>query len=378
MILEKPDKKFWSNGNLFLAFKACLMRLYNAVLHTDLYDTFDNRLKLLSLVPDSPRDGPYDGELQKKNEEEKAKIGETCRKYLQLKHYIAMTGILKEVTTGLQISEMKGPKSVIEFFQTRVFRIKQFSKHWSKVEMSILDLATKDLNTEDKSKIELQSVIGTGKSYSLNSIFESTLLVATPEFRKSWNAESEWTKYTDEKEEYNIFMQNIVLKDFQSEMIAFRSYLFKEDVDPTKCKWCGINYTNTEHIFLGCTKVKEFWKEYCLKPGKWNIVYELDDIDGFVHDLLHPQNLDLCSHSENQSINTKQHKIRMLNMTKEYLLVCQKVGILPSQQEIDCQFKAMQYRKTDHNFGRYWFKCPLPPPRGISSLNTIDYNQDQY
>ena len=129
---------------------------------------------------------------------------------------------------------------------------------------------------------------------------------------------------------------------------------------PTKCTWCGIIYTNSEHIFWGCSKVKEFWLEYGCKPGKWFICF----IPSFVHDLLNPQNLDLCSRENNQSCSTKKHKLHVLNITKEYLLICQKVGVLPSTQEIDCQFKAMRYSKDDFNLGRYWHKCPLPPPRG--------------
>ena len=69
-------------------------------------------------------------------------------------------------------------------------------------------------------------------------------------------------------------------------------------------------------------------------------------------------------YKNNQSTCTKQHKVHMLNMAKEYLLMCQKVGVIPSHQEINCQFKAMQYYRTDHDFGRYWFNCPLPPTRG--------------
>ena len=77
MVIEKPDKEFWSNGNLSFAFNACLTRLYISVLNTDLYDTFDNRLKLLSLVPDDLQDGPFDGALREQIDEEKAKMGET-------------------------------------------------------------------------------------------------------------------------------------------------------------------------------------------------------------------------------------------------------------------------------------------------------------
>ena len=363
MVIQKPDKEFWSNGNLFFAFNACLTKLYDSILCTDLYETFDYRLKLLSLVPDDPLSGTfYDGEFRDQIDEAKAKTGETCRKFLKLKDYIAITGILKNLTSGLQISVKNGPDSIIEFLQTVVFRMRQFDKLWSKVELSILDNLIQD---PDKTKIELESAVGSGRASNMHSHYESSLIVATTERRKSWKTDSEWKKYTDEKEEYQIFMENIVSKDFQSEIIVFRSYLFQEDVTPSKCTWCGTIYASSEHIFWGCSKVKEFWQEYSLEPEKWNKEFEMDDINGFVHDLLNPQNLDLCSRENNQSISTKQHKIHILNMTKEYLLICQKVEILPSQQEINCQFKAQQQIKQNLNLGRYWLlKCPLPPPRG--------------
>ena len=55
MVIDKPDKDFWSNQNLFRAFKACLERLHQAVVLTDLHDTFDHRLNLLQLITSSGR-----------------------------------------------------------------------------------------------------------------------------------------------------------------------------------------------------------------------------------------------------------------------------------------------------------------------------------
>ena len=158
-------------------------------------------------------------------------------------------------------------------------------------------------------------------------------------------------------------------------MIVFRSYLFQEDLISTKCTWCGTIYTNSEHIFWECSKVKEFWQEYALKPGKWNKEYEMNDIDKFIYDLLNPQNIDLCSRENNQNYSRKEHKIHVLNMTKEYLIICQKVQVLPSQQELDCQFKAMIYSKNDFNFGRYWFQCPLPPQRGKDKSPEVPFHR---
>ena len=52
MVIDKPDEEFWSLANLFDAFRYCLLKLNHAVLSTDLCDTFDTRLKLLTILPD--------------------------------------------------------------------------------------------------------------------------------------------------------------------------------------------------------------------------------------------------------------------------------------------------------------------------------------
>ena len=64
-----------------------------------------------------------------------------------------MSYILQDIIIGLQISMTYGPDSIIEFLQTRVFRLKQFNKLWSKVEISILDLVIRDPNMP-KAKLE--------------------------------------------------------------------------------------------------------------------------------------------------------------------------------------------------------------------------------
>ena len=373
MVIDKPDEEFWSLANLFDAFRNCLLKLNHAVLSTDLCDTFDTRLKLLTILPDENYGRMVQGvrivenmEECERYDEEKAKLGENCRKFVSLKDYKNMSYILQDVIIGLQTSVTYGPESIIEFLQTRVFRLKLFNKLWSKVELSILDMVVRD---SDKSKIEFESIVKSMISSSpKNMSFGSSILVATPEFRKCWKPDSEWLKYTDEREEHQTFTKSIVSKHFQSEIKIFRSYLFQMELSPTKCAWCGIIFTNSKHIYWECSKVKEFWNEYYLKPGKWNKEYEMDDLDRFVDDLLNPQRLELCSRDNNQSTYTKQHKIHLLNMAKEYLLICQKVGIIPSHQEINCQFRAKSLSRTNHDFGRYWFNCPIPPPRGIYFL----------
>ena len=368
MVIDKPDKQFWALANLFDAFRNCLLKLYLAVLSTDLCDTFDTRLKLLTIKPDENYGRMVQGirivdnwEESEKYDEEKAKLGENCRKFVSLKDYKNMSYILQDVIIGLQTSVTYGPESIIEFLKTRVFRLKLFNKLWSKVELSILDMVVRD---SDKSKIEFESIVKSTSSSSSKNMFGSSILVATPELRKCWKPDSQWSKYTDEKEEHQMFMKSIVSKHFQSEIIIFRSYIFQTNLSPTKCTWCGIFFTNSKHIFWECSKVKEFWK-----PEKWNKEYEMDNLDVFVDDLLNPQKLELCSHANNQSTYKKQCKIHWLNMAKEYLLICQKVGVVPSYQEMYCQFNGIQYNRSDHDFGRYWAKCPLPPLRGKYSSN---------
>ena len=210
MVIDKPDKQFWSLANLFDAFRNCLLKLYLAVLSTDLCDTFDTRLKLFTILPDENYLKMVQGirivdiEESEKYNEEKAKLGENCRKFVSLKDYKNMSYILQDVIIGLQTSVTYGPESIIEFLKTRVFRLKLFNKLWSKVELSILDMVVRD---SDKSKIEFESIVKSMSSSSPKNMFGSSILVATPEFRKCWKAESEWTKYTDEREEHQMFMK---------------------------------------------------------------------------------------------------------------------------------------------------------------------------
>lgn len=370
MVIDKPDKEFWSMPNLFYAFRDCLLKLNDAVLSTNLCDTFDSRLKLLIVLPKS---------LKRCHEEskagERAKLGETCRKFVPEELYKTISYTLQDVAIGLQISMQYGPKSVISFLESRVFRLRQFHKLWTKVEISLLDVLTKEPedfheNYYEENKLERPLGGTSGSERDIKNIFQSILVVATPEIRKKWNQESKWIKYTDEKEERSIFLKNIASKDFKSNVIIFRSFLFQEEVEPTKCTWCGEVYDNSKHIFWECSKVKEFWQEYCLKPGKWNKEYNMDDIDEFVNDLLNPQNLDLCSWKDNQwrFINTKLHKIRLLKLAKEYLIICQKIGVQPLQNELQCQLEATQNGKSKEGISdimfEHWFECPLPPPKG--------------
>ena len=90
----------------------------------------------------------------------------------------------------------------------------------------------------------------------------------------------------------------------------------------------------------------------------------MDNTELFVYDLLNPQNLDLCSHENNKKVCTKEHKIRILRLAKDYLIICQRIGILPLYEELQCQLKAMRDSKTEHDGGNYWTNCPIPPPRG--------------
>ena len=91
MVIDKPDKDFWSVANLFNAFRICLLKLYHAVVLTDLCDTFDTRLKLLTILPDNNCGQMVQGiriiedmEESERYDEEKAMLGENCRKFFVL------------------------------------------------------------------------------------------------------------------------------------------------------------------------------------------------------------------------------------------------------------------------------------------------------
>ena len=124
--MTNPDKDFWSDQNLFHAFKACLERLFEAVLLTDLHDTFDNRLKLLqiSLIDwrsEEEGSGLWNLELRLK---------ETTRKFIPADTYKTMTLRLLHLKNELGKSTSKGPKATIEVLKTDVFKIKRYRRRF--------------------------------------------------------------------------------------------------------------------------------------------------------------------------------------------------------------------------------------------------------
>ena len=165
-------------------------------------------------------------------------------------------------------------------------------------------------------------------------------------------------------------MAPVLGMDFKSDIVMFRTYLFEETLPPTTCRWCGNTFTNSDHIFLRCPHVVHFWEDYCLKPGRWNKDYNMEDRDGFARNLLNHQTIDLCSHEEankkEPSVNIQEHKMHLYALAKMYLTVCQNVGSRPLARELGCQMKAMRYQKMEHDGGRFWTKCPIPPSQGIT------------
>ena len=81
---------------------------------------------------------------EESKEEERAKLGETCRKFVPEELYKTISYTLQDVAIGLQISMQYGPKSVISFLESRVFKLRQFHKLWTKVEISLLDVLNKE------------------------------------------------------------------------------------------------------------------------------------------------------------------------------------------------------------------------------------------
>ena len=375
-VLDKPNKLFWSSSNLFHAFKHCLLKLFHAVSRTDLCDTFDYRLKLIQISMIDTDDKSYrkvhytaeEVAARELAEEVDAMAGETGRKFVTTTKHKLMCNVLIKVVKGLDQSIHKGPDAVKEFFIANIFKLKLFNRVRSRVEILLLKNAITDKGSK-KSKLKSSGRSGFSSSSS-NDPFSSTIIVATEGMREQWKEDKEWIKYTDCQKLREEFLRNMASEDFQSEMRMFRTYLFEETLPPTTCRWCGNTFTNSDHIFWRCPHVADFWEDYCLKPGKWNKDYGMEDRDGFVRDLLSHRAIDLCSHEEankkEPSVQIQEHKMHLYALAKMYLTVCQKVGSHPLVQELGCQMKAMRYQKTEHDGGRFWTKCPIPPSLGIT------------
>merc|ERR1719295_805127 len=76
-----------------------------------------------------------------------------------------------------------------------------------------------------------------------------------------------------------------------------------------------------------------------------------------------------CFEADKQEVSRDNHKKHLALLAKSYLLVCQRIHVLPLHSEHWCQMSASQNRPLNlgSSLGGYkqqWMKCPLPPPIG--------------
>ena len=395
MVIDNPDRNFWSHSNLFQAFKGCLERLHRAVLLTDLFDTFDNRLRLLQLKIFDDRelgDEVERGELGWLQEAEEM-LRDTTRKFITAETYKIMTLKLQEIVKSLNNSDPHSPKSAIHILEEEVFKVKRFSRLWNRTEISLLDRLCEEpdsRSTLDESKVELISSNRNsgGSSSTDTNLFSWLTLVAKPEIRERWNINSQWIRFTNVTEEWQNFMEKVSASGFKETMIVFKSFLYEEDCPESDCTWCGSTFSNNNHIFWKCEHAQCFWDEYCSNKN-WNTEYRnwCSNREEFAQFLLHDQKLDLCQRENNQLIVKLQHRQHLLAMAKAYLVICQRVGTTPLFAEHYCQCNANQQHKTtgehsgminnkrlDCPINQWTFGCPLPAPKGETSS---EYSSNQ-
>ena len=365
MVIDKPDKDFWSGQNLFSAFKACLERLYQAVQLTDLYDTFDNRLKLLQI---SLVDKRCHGEERYWLEKLETGLKETSRKLISADAHKTITLKLQHLTTELNRSTSKGSEATIEFLKTDLFKIKRYQRLWKKEEIQFINKLEKRPGESrwDKKTELISTSSGTVKFSGTDKKFK--FLVAEPEARERWNSNSKWEEYNDENEEWEKFKKNITSSRFQSNMFTFRTEFFDEPVVEAACAWCGRQLRNNRHIFWECEHSKVFWEEYLNHVVNKDYFGNTKDVEDAV---MSQMKLGACFKEDREKISLDNHRKHLTRLAKSYLLVCHRIGVLPLHREHWSQISACQNRPINlgSSIGGYkhqWMKCPLAPPIGRS------------
>ena len=315
MVIDKPDQDFWSNQNLFRAFKACLERLHKAVLLTDLHDTFDHRLNLLQLsLADSriSQEGTWLGDLE-------LKLKETSKKFIRAEVYKKMVLRLETLTSGLNKVISGESTATIEFLKVSVFKTRRFGKLWKKEELQLFNQLQRESEKSEgprepgwEGKIELISTAGGGKSSTIDKTFN--YLVADPLFRGRWDIHSKWEDYVDEKKEWENFKMKISSTSFQSELYTLRTEFYAEPIPESKCVWCGEKFIQNSHIFWECETAKVFWKNY----GEI-IQYDKEE---FENAIMSQMNLKDCFKADRETLSTSYHLKHLARLAKSYLLVC--------------------------------------------------------
>ena len=148
---------------------------------------------------------------------------------------------------------------------------------------------------------------------------------------------------------------------FQSELYTLRTEFYAEPVPESKCIWCGEKFIQNSHIFWECETARVFWKKY----GE-NVQCDKEEFENAITSQMNSKD---CFKADRQTISTSYHLKHLARLAKSYLLVCQKVGVLPLYAEHWCQMSATPNRLSTEgsSVGGYktrWDRCPLPPPRG--------------
>ena len=78
-----------------------------------------------------------------------------------------------------------------------------------------------------------------------------------------------------------------------------------------------------------------------------------------------------CFKEDRQKVSDDYHRKHLALLAKAYLLVCQRIGVLPLHHEHWSQMSASRNSRAwlGTNIGGYkrpWNKCPLPPRLGMS------------
>ena len=242
-----------------------------------------------------------------------------------------MTLRLQHLTTQIIETSSKGFRDIIEFLKTDVFKVKRYGRLWEREGIHFL-------NQLECQKTGLMSTLDHQKRKTASGAFIDMSLVARPELRQGWTPLSKWEKFVDEEVEQAKQKKTISSDNSQADLIIFRAcYLDVLTSTESDCTWCGNKFSCNRHVFFYCEHAKMFWEEYYRHVNEAFAIYR--------------------SYFEVHA--------------KSYLLVCQRLGILPIHSEHWSQVMARRNERMhlwDGWSGSYsrWVNCPLPPPIGLS------------
>ena len=78
-----------------------------------------------------------------------------------------------------------------------------------------------------------------------------------------------------------------------------------------------------------------------------------------------------CFKEDREKVSLDYHRKHLVRLAKSYLLVCQRIGVLPLHCEHLSHMNATQNRPINYGcsmwgYKHQWRKCPLPPQIGMS------------